>query len=397
MNSRLEEIAASAPEPESADAFATRGRLLPRFVDPAVEQQFRQNSYQAAARTRVICYLFGAIVALLMPLSAKTTLAQAPELVPVMRFGALALDLPFFLFAAWVSSLQRLPLRYASALQIGLLYLIELHAEVFRLQAARHGAEFPGINSFVGLLIALIVFGLPLRQMLVALVLFFVCAKGVEFALMPLTPSDYMETSADLLFVALMIIAAMRAEASRREAFARLGISEQRAYVDQLTRLPNRWGFQKDADRIVRHAARERHPITIAIVDLDHFKRVNDSAGHAFGDFVLTQVANCLSTQVRRPLDTLGRVGGEEFVLLWYAPREDFSMDVGEQLVAAVRALDIRCAGVAGAVVTISVGVATLVPRRREDLARLTALADECLYEAKAAGRNTARGRVTPP
>ncbi|MDR3415092.1 MAG: GGDEF domain-containing protein [Nevskia sp.] len=372
---------------QSVDQFELTG-WLPRFVDREIEEHYLEHDYTSAARTRLMCYLLGAALTALNPFTAHTMLAHNPELVVYFLWGGMGLDLPVFLLSAWLSTRKTVAVRTASLLLLALLTAVEGQAEFFRILGAFHGADFPSSTSLIGFCIAVLVFGFPLRYGLLTMSVFFVAAKTAEFALLAQTPQNYSAFSMDVVLLVLTIVATVRADTGRREAFSRLVLSEQRAYVDQLTGLSNRWGFKKDAERIVRHAVRERHPITVAVVDLDRFKQLNDSAGHAFGDFVLSQIGRCLGQHVRRPLDVVARMGGEEFALLWYAPREDFSADVGSQVVASVRALAIQRPDGSGTCVTVSAGVATALPKDVKDLDGIMEAADRCLYQAKAAGRD---------
>jgi len=384
-----------ARAPAEDDPF-TRTGFPPRFVDAATEAAFLQNTYDSSRRTRVATYVFGMVLSIVDPLAASRFLAQAPELVHNFIVGAYLLQVPTFLLALWFASTRKLSVSRGSLLQLLTLVVIEGHAEYFRILAANHGVAFPSSSAIIAFCVGAVVFGLPIRQSIAVMVLFFAAIRIVEPFTMPLTGQDYLSIGIDTIFISFAVYAAIRADGTRRDVFSKLLISEQRAYVDQLTGLSNRWGFQKDADRIVRQAMRERHPLTLAVVDLDHFKQLNDSAGHAFGDFVLGQVGRCLSGLARRPLDAVCRMGGEEFVVLWYAPRDNFSGDIGDKVLAAIRALRIQRPDRPGECITASMGIASMCPARTEDLERLMKMADECLYEAKNAGRNTYRIAALP-
>ncbi len=120
------------------------------------------------------------------------------------------------------------------------------------------------------------------------------------------------------------------------------------------------------------------------MVDIDHFKRINDTHGHAAGDLVLQRLAHACRTALR-PGDQIGRTGGEEFMVVLPATSEQDAVSVAERLRTAVESIDF--ADVDPALrVTISLGVAA---RTTEDsVARLLATADELLYRAKESGRN---------
>jgi diguanylate cyclase (GGDEF)-like protein len=166
---------------------------------------------------------------------------------------------------------------------------------------------------------------------------------------------------------------------------ARRQLSEQ-ALRDELTGLHNRRHLDAQLARDIAAARAGGRPLSVAMMDLDHFKDVNDVLGHEVGDRVLTAVAGALARAVRSG-DTLARYGGEEFMLL--LPDADLAQ-------AAARAEDLRrrCAevrvptelGVAS--VTLSVGVATLDPSGKSAAADLLIAADRALYRAKALGRD---------
>lgn len=372
--------------PAQAASYALKG-YPPVFRDAAIEHHFRRADYDASRTTRVVCFIFGAFIALLSPFAAPKLLVNSPELVPTVLAGALMFQVPAFVFGAWLASSQRLRLGLAGDLQLALVLLIEVHSQLFRMLCHEHGTWFPSSAGFIGIGVAVLSFGLPLRRAGTALVVWLIAAKLAEFSFLKLNAQDYSAAAFDAIFVFTTLVGAYRADAARRDAYSRIVLSERRASVDALTGLSNRWGFAADAERIVRHAARERHPVTLAVVDVDRFKHVNDSAGHAYGDFVLTRVAQALGVHVRRPLDTCARVGGDEFVMLWHAPRDVFSSDIGNVVVQSVRELRLTVPD-SGEPITVSVGVATLTPLLVSDLDRLMRLADRALYEAKQQGRD---------
>ena len=166
------------------------------------------------------------------------------------------------------------------------------------------------------------------------------------------------------------------------------------AGTDSLTGLPNRRAtlmrFQEEAARGMRH----RRPYSIAIFDIDHFKKLNDEHGHAYGDEVLRQVAREL-VAAKREVDVVGRFGGEEFVVIL---SEEGSAGAA---IAAARFHD-RVKSVAGPEsgvripLTLSGGVAT-APEDGYGWGDLFAAADRRLYEAKRTGRNRVVSRTTAP
>ena len=178
----------------------------------------------------------------------------------------------------------------------------------------------------------------------------------------------------------------------REQELARLrDYFERLALRDPLTDLLNRRGWMAAAERMVRRAGRADMAVAVLMVDLDHFKAINDRHGHDGGDAVLRQTAAVLQAAVR-PTDLVGRLGGEEFAVLPAPARavEESAQQVAERLRAAVAAAPYLLPGGGTCPVTASVGVAAgaVGPDAVETLTALLTRADAALYAAKAQGRN---------
>ena len=181
-----------------------------------------------------------------------------------------------------------------------------------------------------------------------------------------------------------------------RELRRRTAIQAELAHLsctDSLTGLPNRRQFDETITRASASARRSRTPLSLLVVDADHFKRFNDRYGHVVGDEVLKGLARCLSASVHRPDDLVCRVGGEEFVLLLPHTDRDGAHRIAEKVHAEISTLAIASAGIKAGSVTVSIGLATVEADRPELIAPtdLYTLADAALYEAKAKGRNQTR------
>jgi diguanylate cyclase (GGDEF)-like protein len=174
-----------------------------------------------------------------------------------------------------------------------------------------------------------------------------------------------------------------RREALRREASALQAI----AWTDALTGVPNRHFFTEALARACR-AERRPGPQSILMIDIDHFKLLNDRYGHPVGDGCLREVARGLQRALMRPDDVLARYGGEEFIVLLRDSPAAGAQAVAERLRAAVQNLRIDNAGSPERVVTVSVGVASAELTDDAAAARMVEDADRALYEAKCAGRN---------
>jgi diguanylate cyclase (GGDEF)-like protein len=173
----------------------------------------------------------------------------------------------------------------------------------------------------------------------------------------------------------------------RRRVHRLLLATQALSHQDPLTGLANRRFLIEQAPRVWRQARREGSRVAAMVLDLDHFKQLNDAHGHAAGDAVLRAVAESLSSTVR-PSDVLARIGGEELIVLGLVSDSAEAGRLAERLRTAVSAS--RTDG--GHAVTASIGIALVRPVDGEDAAgamwRLVDLADGAMYEAKQAGRD---------
>lgn len=163
------------------------------------------------------------------------------------------------------------------------------------------------------------------------------------------------------------------------------------AWIDALTGVANRRFFDQALATAVRRRLGDHQPLSVLMIDIDHFKLLNDRYGHPTGDACLRAVANALRQALGRPGDVLARYGGEEFVALLHEADADGARVVAERLRAAVQALAIENAGSAFGIVSVSVGTASGTLLADADAALLVDAADKALYEAKCAGRNRVR------
>ena len=161
------------------------------------------------------------------------------------------------------------------------------------------------------------------------------------------------------------------------------------ASKDGLSGLANRRAFDEFLAREWERGRREEQPLSILFMDVDFFKRYNDTYGHAAGDECLKLVARAMRQALLRPGDIVARYGGEEFVVLLPNTDVQGSMEVGDRLLAAVDALAIpHHTSDAAFHVTISIGLACMVPTERNGAKLLLEEADRALYEAKSRGRH---------
>jgi diguanylate cyclase (GGDEF)-like protein len=158
--------------------------------------------------------------------------------------------------------------------------------------------------------------------------------------------------------------------------------------TDQLTKIPNRRAFDSRLNEEWRRAVREKQPITIMMVDADHFKRYNDKYGHLQGDKALVSIAGALLTIPARSTDFVARWGGEEFAVLLSNSDARAGLKVGEDLRNSIECLNIPLHDGTATRITVSVGVSAQIPKRDSVLDAFISAADKALYAAKEGGRN---------
>ncbi|KQS64891.1 diguanylate cyclase [Modestobacter sp. Leaf380] len=191
------------------------------------------------------------------------------------------------------------------------------------------------------------------------------------------------------------LAAAYRVAAQARLLFAQTEALERQTTLDPVTGLPNRRGWEEALQREWERCAREGTPLGLVVVDVDHFKQVNDTFGHAAGDRALVVVAGLLSAALRRPGDLAARIGGDEFALLLPGTDAEGTASTASRLLAdARRARAAAPDDAAEAGLTVSVGVHCTRPRTAgaAETAAAVSAADAALYRAKAAGRDQVAG-----
>lgn len=169
----------------------------------------------------------------------------------------------------------------------------------------------------------------------------------------------------------------------RKKAQAAL---ERLATQDPLTGIANRRYFLEIASRVIEQARRYQRPVSIVMIDLDHFKEMNDTFGHKTGDKVLIHITRCMQAVLRK-VDILGRYGGDEFVILLPETTQEGARRLTERLRQAIAQQSITAGGVS-IPITLSIGLASNVKEPALSLDELLQRADRALYDSKLNGRD---------
>jgi diguanylate cyclase (GGDEF)-like protein len=226
------------------------------------------------------------------------------------------------------------------------------------------------------------------------------CLLGLHILLSSTRSISFEQMAYESLFLlainAVGMISANLTERSVREAFWHYQTMTQLSELDALTRLLNRRGFDRRYAELWERAQRERKPLALAFVDIDHFKSVNDHYGHEAGDDALRQVARVLSQQ-GDPTPTLcARLGGDEFVAVWYGVSGPAAQTLAARIPLLIEALRLHNEDTPQGILTASVGLSVCEPDPIVLAAECMRRADRALYEAKRGGRNRLALADTP-
>jgi diguanylate cyclase (GGDEF)-like protein len=305
----------------------------------------------------------------------------------VLHMGAL---MPCVVALAWLAWSRQYQRYYMAAARILVPILWALIA-LFVARALVDGRSEQLAGLAVNVIAVFFFAGLMFRQAVVTcattLITFVAAAIAVGI------PALMLEKSMVVLTLTAVIgaIVYRDVEQSYRLNFLEGALIKQLAARDGLTGLMNRRAFDEHLLRVWQHALRDQRSIAILMIDVDHFKRYNDTYGHQAGDMALQRVADVIHGFARRPLDLAARYGGEEFAIILYDLAPSHVQDMAERLRQSVQNLHTgprEEAGAAEQEVTVSVGVGVAAPTIGRTPQGAVQLADEALYEAKQAGRN---------
>ncbi|MBA5608112.1 diguanylate cyclase [Duganella sp. FT3S] len=164
---------------------------------------------------------------------------------------------------------------------------------------------------------------------------------------------------------------------------------QRAAMVDPLTMIANRRHFDAFLEKEWQRALRSGMPLSLVVLDVDHFKLYNDTLGHPAGDACLQQVAQAIASHALRPTDLAARYGGEEFVLLFAETDADSAYLLAESIRAHVESLQLpHPRSPTSPWITVSIGVSTIQPHQLDSTESLFVAADRVMYVAKESGRN---------
>ncbi len=366
----------------------TQGFPWMRF-EPLLESAYRADQFHDSRRhLRINLALLAAIIFTIVRIDHVAMPAISEGVPDLTRIGVMV---PMLLIGFVLTFLRRADVWYPRVMSA--LMLLALLAIAWIGLWAWSGGEG---RLFVRLVIATIavyfVLGLPFRAVAAINVVVIVCyaaaATGRDMPAAELTHYLAMLLMTNVICAA----GAYNLEHARRTAWLEGRLLAETALQDGLTGIHNRRRLDEHLQRVWQQCVRENKPIALLFADIDHFKAYNDRYGHQAGDEALKAVAGVLARHARRPLDIAARFGGEEFALVLYDTTREHAPRIAGEILEEVRRLDIaHAASGAASVLTVSIGIACVVPVARRSCAGLLQLADQALYAAKDGGRNQAR------
>lgn len=382
----------STDDIDAARAHLRRKLLFP----PGVEERFRETQRSRYRLPRAFYFGIVALAFALAPLYNAALFAPDPSVHPLVLGIQLLWALPALLASMAVNLIQ-VSARAAQAVQTyGVLSLWGSVLCLYLLDLLGQLHYPPGVLAAAVVSVACFG-GFRTRRVTLGVSLFMATYIALTLLLEPDRTTALHRLYESVFFWTIAVASAVTHDQFSRHLWLQHQASRALARIDHLTGIPNRATFQRWFTRIVSNAARQRRPVAVALIDLDHFKSINDRFGHAVGDEVLRRAADAIADgTVQRPLDIHARFGGEEFAMAWYDMKEEAFEPTLERIHGRLRRIAHRCEKT-GQVhhLTASIGAVHTVPHPGTEIGALLLEADRRLYQAKDAGRDrTVVGRL---
>ena len=379
---------------ESADRASSLTRQLQlgfrwlRF-EPELESAWRADQFRASlGYLRANLVILALLVLAIVQIDHFVMPGVREQMPDIARLGVM---LPLLAIAFAMTFVREAPTWYPRVMAMLMAFALVAITWV-GLQAWELGEPRLFIRLLVATIAIYFVLGVPFRSAVV------VNLVGIGFYAFAasrhaMSLSELVHNLSMLVLTnAICAVGAYHLERARRLAWLDSSMLAETALQDGLTGIHNRRRFDEHLQRAWQQGVRESKPLALLFADIDHFKKYNDRYGHQAGDEVMKAVARVLARFARRPLDLVARYGGEEFAVLLFDASREHAARVGDEVLAEVRALGIPHAdSAADGILTVSIGVASIVPVARRSSAGFVQLADQALYAAKDGGRNQAR------
>lgn len=363
-----------------------------RFAAAGLEDDFREWQRRRHKIARVTLFIVFAFAFLLTSFFNAQLFATSAASAARLHLLQWALIVPTTVFGALISYLP-MSARHQRTLQTITVFAIWSGVLATRALALHDGFNVPAL--FFGIVMIAVAFfgGFTWQRILSGVCIFVPAALTIEYLLQESRYDAGLQAYGLLLMAVIAVAGSYMHEFLSRLAWLNWRYAKELAATDGLTGLSNHYEFHRLFQRVLAQAAREKRVIAVALLDLDHFKSVNDRYGHLFGDRVLRDIGALLREDVaKRPLDLRARYGGEEMAIVWYDIKPHLLPSLVESLLDAIRSLPFVDPASGHRVrVTASAGVCWLQPDELTTPEQALHAADLLLYGAKNDGRNCAR------
>nr|WP_245586237.1 GGDEF domain-containing protein [Solimonas soli] len=372
-----------------AMARGQRGRYR---LSPALESEFQADMRLSARTARICVALLTFALFVSAPLWTRLIFATPVETAGLMTVIELAVMAPLFGLLTFVVA------RYPTSEGVEWFLIGAFVVEMVTVEIVRYISRSAGFEIEPSIAVTVPVALMGLARLRVRHCVMFIAVYVIAMlGLARLWPDSGAHRSAtawlmEVLLLGMVLLSVVLMRLSLRRQWASTRLLEMMAYRDALTGLSNRRAFEDHYDAMLQALPRGEHgTLLFALIDLDHFKALNDHYGHDYGDGALAEVGVALAGLARRPLDMAARIGGEEFALLLYDCAADAAAARAQAIIEAISGLGIEHVASPTGTLTCSAGVVVVSAKEPEALSDAYRRADECLYQAKRRGRNTYR------
>lgn len=357
-------------------------------MKPEFERRFLDEFTESVFKQRIVLLVLAALMIGATPLYDAWLLGIEPEYKRISNLIQWGIEMPAFIFPIVAALNRRFRHLLEPAIVLGA-FIVCGGLLAQRYYGAQYGFSFP--HDFTAMVIAAVALlgRVSIRAYIPFVLVVYAATVTVEFIAYGIHGESIFRMISIGMLSTILIVGAYLANSQLRTHWLRKQLLVERSTIDALTGLFNRREFDLVFDRLLSQAARDKESITILLLDIDYFKDYNDYYGHVAGDACLQKVGAVLTERARRPMDIRARLGGEEFVAVWYGSTHPQVEVLAQNLIDGVAELKVKHQkSDVAEVVTVSGGLLFINPSHEHSVTSVLQDADKLLYVAKKAGRN---------
>lgn len=362
-----------------------KGFRLLRF-DPPLEAEYR-DLHRASNKVRQWASITAGLIILLLliPMDIKEMPSDIQGLYYFIRVGVSVPMLLILLSFHFIPAMTR----YIQPSSVVVILWIALGNIILDIASVNAGFDFAYEGVFIVIMISLFMAGLRFQIAAIGPILTVIAMAIAAIYFLP----ESRHTTLKFFYISAIsfcgLVGAYTIEYQFRMSFIQHAIVQHMAIKDGLTGLFNHSEAMKKLNFLLEIARREQKPISLLLADIDHFKLYNDYYGHLQGDDCLKQIGQALNNCCKRPLDFAARIGGEEFLLVWFDSSQEEESNLSRYVHDAIAKLSIpHKTSTTAPTVTLSAGYNTIIPDANSTINQLINDVDKALYISKKSGRN---------